>query len=395
MTFRPRESAVVGGRFELRERIDSGGFASVWRAVDPDGRAVAVKCGRDETHDRETVRERFRNELRCFRRMDGPIAPGALVQFVDGAVAEDVDGETVYVATELVEGESLDSLATPGVDALAAVGRPVAAALAYLHRRGVAYLDLKPNNVLRRRRGPPALIDFNAATVDGDPAPLFHQDGFKPPEQTPPDDGRAAGPRSDVYALGALGTYLLTGDPAPAEAAEDGPIDPLELGGDCSAELAAVLRTATAPDPAERYVDAGEFYAALAPLVGTDALARLEGGGCGVTVHPGATVGRWSSDGPVPDVVLADPGEHLSTVHAALERRDGAWYLEDRSLNGTFVRADQGLAYVVSEEGFNRQLEAGRTPPHPDPAESIRLADGDRIAPVGRDYGADVYFHVD
>ncbi len=393
MTFRPREGAAVGGRFELRERIGGGGFASVWRAIDPDGEPVAVKCGRDETHDRGTVRERFHSELRCFRRLDGAVVPGALVEFVDGAV--DDDG-TAYVATELVGGESLDSLATPGVDALAAVGRPVAGALAYLHRCGISYLDLKPNNVLRRRRGPPALIDFNAATVDDDPAPLFHQDGFKPPELTPPDRDRSVGPWSDVYALGALAVYLLTGDPTPAETAGDGPVDPHELGADCSDDLAAVLRTATAPVPGDRYADAGEFAAALAPRVGTtDELARLEGSARSVDVHPGATVGRWSTDGPVPDVVLADPGEHLSGVHAALEYREDAWYLEDRSLNGTFVDAGEGLAYVVSEDGFVRQLEAGRTPPHPDPADSIRLADGDRIAPVGPDYGADLLFRTD
>lgn len=407
MTFRPREGATIDGRFRLHERIDSGGFATVWRGTDGvDGRDVAVKCGRERTHDRETVRERFHSELRCFRRIQGRLVPGALVQFVDGAVESDgidADDETVYVATELVGGEPLDSLASPGLDALRTVGRPLCTALAFLHRSGIVYLDLKPNNVLRRRRGPPALIDFNAAIVDDDPAPLFHQDGFKPPELIPEEDGgtgepRAVGPEADVYSLGTLLVYLLTGDTAPVESsAVDRHVDLAALGADPPEQLARALRTATEPRPDDRYANAGEFYGAVARQLGApETPARLVAPDAGryVLVHPGASFGRWTPDGPVPSVVLADPQGHLSAHHATFEYRDGAWYLQDRSLNGTYVETEDGLAYVVSEDGLARQLEAGRTPPHPDPGDRIRLEDGDRIVPVDTQYGIELRFRA-
>lgn len=402
MTFRPRAGETVAGRFRLHERIDTGGFATVWRGTDAaDGRAVAVKCASERTHDRETVRERFDSELRCFRRIQGRLVPGALVQFVDGVV--EGDDETVYVATEFVGGEPLDSLASPGLDALVTVGRPLCTALAFLHRCGIVYLDLKPNNVLRRRRGPPALIDFNAAIVDDDRPPLFHQDGFKPPELIPEKDGgtaepRAVGPESDVYSLGALLVYLLTGDTAPAESsASDRHVDLAALGADPPEPLARALRRATEPDPGDRFADAGEFYRAIAPELGSPGvLARIEAPDVGrfAWLTPGSSVGRWTPDGPVPSVVLADPQGHLSSQHASFEFRDGAWYLRDRSLNGTYVDTDEGLAYVVSEEGLARQLQAGRTPPHPDPAEVIRLVDGDRIVPVDPNYGIELRFRV-
>ena len=400
MTFRPHVGATVDERFRLHEQLNSGGFATVWHATDLEtGTAVALKCGREATHDRETVRTQFRKELRCFHRLESPLMPGGLVQFVDGAVEDSPDdGETVYVATELIEGESLDSLASPGMDALVSVGKPLCAAFEYIHECGISYLDLKPNNVIRRRRGPPALVDFNAAVLD-DQAPLFHQDGFKPPELTPPDGDGSAGPASDVYSLGALLIYLLTGEPRPATAVEGGgPLDPVELGGDPDAPVIDVLRTATARDPGERFRDASAFYAALAPHIGVDdTVAHLTAPGDDrrLSVRSGATVGRWTTDGPVPTVVLADPGEHLSAEHVILKRRQGWWYLEDWSLNGTFVDTDEGLAYIVSRDGLTRQREAGRTPAHPNPADAIRLADGDRIAPVALDYGAEMTFFVE
>lgn len=403
MTFSPSPGTTVGGRFVLDERLASGGFATVWRATDDEtGAAVAVKCGSDATHDRAAVRDRFRRELHWFRRLAGGPSPGSLVRFVDGAVHD-----AAYVATELVDGGALDAHladgdASPGVEALDAVGAPVCRAVEFLHRVGVCYLDLKPGNVLVRRDGTPALVDLNAAVpADGGTATLFHPDPFKPPELTPTElRDRQAGTRSDVYSLGKLLAYLLTGETVafPGESVDRWqPVDPRDLGADPPDPLAAPVRRATEPDPADRFADAAELADALWPhLDGPDRTAFLADPGSErrVRVRPGATLGRWSPGEPVPTVVLADDDRHVSPVHATVAHWRGQWYLRDRSDNGTFVRRDGRWEYVLSRDGLERRQAAGRPPPVPGPDASVHLADGDRIAPVDPEYGVELRFDL-
>lgn len=398
MTFDPTEGALVGGRFRLAERLDSGGFATVWRATDErTGAPVAVKCGREGDASRDAVRDHFRRELAAFRRLTGALVPGSVVQFVDGAV----EGETAYVAVELLDGGSLaDADLEWGRPALAAVGRPVCNAVDFLHRHGVVHLDLKPGNVALRAEGPPAVLDFNTAVAVGEGAAVFHHDPFKPPELTPTDrrDG-PAGPRSDVYALGALLSYLLTGEAVGYDAestADWAPIDPRERGADCPPELAAHVRRATAPDPDDRFADASDLYAAVAPhLDPTGRVGRLthEQSDRRVRVHPGTTLGRWAPGEAVSDVLLSDPDRHLSPDHAVLVADGDGWALRDRSLNGTHVDAGDGWRFALSAAGAERQRAAGRSPPSV--PESLPLEDGARIAPVDVGLGFTLRFAIE
>lgn len=398
MTFEPEPGALVGDRFRLRERIDAGGFATVWRAVDESsGDRVAVKCGDDGTHDRAAVRDRFRRELAAFRQLAGPMVPGSLVRFVDGAVG----GDTAYVAVELLDGGSLENPSDLewGPPALATAGRAALGALDFLHRHGVVHLDLKPGNVVFRRDGPPAVVDFNAAVAAGESSVLFHHDPFKPPELTPTDlRDRPVGPRSDVYSLGALLAYLWDGRVRGYEAAAVADWAPIDLGdAGAPAGLAEHVRRATAPLPEDRFSDASALSAAVAPqLDPTGRVARLthERSGRTLRVHPGATLGRWQADAAVPDVVLADADRHLSPVHAVLVADDG-WALRDRSLNGTYVdpTGKGAWRYVLSAEGARRQRAAGRTPP--DAPALLDLSDGARIAPVDTGLGFEMQFAVE
>lgn len=404
MTEHLAPGTVIDGRFELRAVIDSGGLATVWRAYDRETDApVAIKCENDESHDRAQVRAHFREELRWFRRFAAGPTPGSLVQFVDGAV----DDGSIYVATELIAGGSvlewLGDEVEPGPAAFRTVGAPVCRAIAFLHRAGVVHLDLKPSNVLVRRRGPPAVIDLNSAvSTDEGTGTLFHHDPFKPPELAPTDArDDPVGPWSDVYALGKLLVHLLTGETVPFEASSLDAwhaVDPRDLGADCPPELAAVLERATAPRYADRFDDADALYASLASHFEVPAhSARFRHGSSGQTVlvHPGDAVGRWSADERVPAVVLPDEGRHLSPEHAVLERDGGTWSIRDRSLNGTHVRTPDGWRYVLSAQGLERRREASAPLPQPDPDASIRLFDGDRIAPVSPDYGCTLRFRED
>ena len=382
---------IVGDRFELHEQIDSGGLATVWRGTDLDAELpVAVKCENDAVHDPAQVRAHFSRELHWFRRFASGPRPGTMVHFVDGAVD---DAET-YVVTELIEGGSIDGTIddgwTPGDDALVRFAGPVCRAIEFLHRNGVVHLDLKPTNVLIRERGPPAIIDLNSAIGrDEETATLFHHDPFKAPEVTPTEcSEESAGPWTDVYAIGKLLYFLLTGSTVDFDSSELSawhPVDPLEDGAECSPTLAAIVRRATEPRPDDRFEDAGELFAALSPILGmpertltlsyspTDRV---------LDVRPGDTLGRWSPDEPVATVVVPDDERFVSPVQVTFDHDGDGWSLRDRSLNGTYVRTSSGWTYAISKAGAQRrraaqvQLPAGTIEP------TVRLEDGDTIAPV-------------
>lgn len=395
---------IVGGRYRLDERLDSGGLSTVWRATDLDRSVpVAVKCESDGTHDAEQVRRHFRKELRWVRRFaDGP-TPGSLVHFVDGSVD---DGRS-YVVMELITGGSIadrfDADARPGLDAVRSLAGPVCRAVAFLHCNGVVHLDLKPTNVLVRRRGPPAVIDLNSAvSSDAGTGTLFHFDPFKPPELTPTDARDvAAGPWSDVYALGKLLVFLLTGDAPSCDASERAAWEPVDLrsvGVDCPPELATAIRRATAPQPEDRFDDALALVDSLGSVLDvSDEVAMLEHEASGIRIplRAGDVLGRFSPDGPVPDIVIPDADRYLSPAHATIDRDGTTWVLTDRSLNGTFVERGGSRRFVISPAGLERRQASDAPLPERTPPASVSLGDGTTIAPVTPEYGCHLTFRTE
>jgi predicted Ser/Thr protein kinase len=127
-----------------------------------------------------------------------------------------------YLVMEYIRGRNLDQLASEGQITprhAAELVAKVASAAALAHSRGVVHRDIKPKNILVDAAGEPRLIDFGMARlrtawrVDGE-----ESDGgtfaFMAPEQArinSPEDRQKVGPRSDVFALGAVLYFLLTG----------------------------------------------------------------------------------------------------------------------------------------------------------------------------------------
>ena len=424
MTSEIGPGTIVGDRFELHDRIDSGGLATVWRGTDLEADLpVGVKCENDAVHDPAQVRAHFSQELHWFRRFATGPKPGTIVHFVDGAVT----GDETYVVTELIEGGSIDGTIdngtiddgttdddstdggstdgrwTPGVDAVARFAEPVCRAIEFLHRNGVVHLDLKPTNVLVRERGPPAIIDLNSAIGrDEETTTLFHHDPFKAPEVTPTERrDESVGPWTDVYAIGKLLSFLLTGSSVGFDSSNLSawhPVDPLAAGAACSPALAAIVRRATEPRPDDRFVDAHELFAALGPVIDVPerTLTLVHAPTDTVLdVRPGDTIGRWSPDEPVATVVVPDADRYVSPVQATIEIDGDGWFLRDRSLNGTFVRGSSGWTYAISKEGEQRRLGANAPLPVDDVESTIRLEDGDSIAPVDPSFDPTLNVRID
>ncbi len=234
--------------------LGSGAFATVLLAHDDALDApVAVKVLAENWAHRLDVHERFLQEAQILRRCDSP----AVVQVYD--LGELDDGRPYFVMTHADRGTLADRLADGPVDVATALryASGAAAGLAALHEIGVIHRDVKPSNVLLRtgRGGEERVLVADlgmakeAARASGFTL-TAGTPGYMAPEQV---TGEGLGVQADVYGLGVLLHELLTGR-AP------GTGDPDD---DLPEEIAAVLRRALAPDPAERFADAGEFAAAL------------------------------------------------------------------------------------------------------------------------------------
>ncbi len=204
---------VLGGRYELRMRLGSGGAGTVWLGHDRTlGRAVAIKLLHADLAQDPAVESRFRTEATAAAQLTHPNA----VQIYDIGR----DGTDDYLVMELVEGPSLSGLLRsgplpPGVGA--AMGRMVAGALSAAHDASIVHRDVKPGNVLLSPGGRVKLADFGIARVLGQVSARLTRTGtvlgtarYLAPEQLGDDPIDA---RADVYALGLTLFEAVTGQP--------------------------------------------------------------------------------------------------------------------------------------------------------------------------------------
>jgi hypothetical protein len=267
----------VLGRYRLGARLGSGGFGTVYAAVDERlDRDVAVKVIPVGGVGGTPSPERASREALAVARLDHP---GIVAVFDAGA-----DGEARYLVSELVRGRTLDRLAAEGElsdrDVLR-VGLALAGALEHAHGRGVIHRDVKPQNVIvpdrpRSARSAAKLTDFGVAHLAGD-APLTRTGdvvgtlAYMAPEQA---DGHRVDERADLYSLalvlyeGLAGVNPVRGGSPAATARKLGTVLP-PLGRkrkDLPPELCAALDRALAPRPEDRGTLAGladELAAAL------------------------------------------------------------------------------------------------------------------------------------
>ncbi|MDQ3548161.1 MAG: serine/threonine protein kinase [Chloroflexota bacterium] len=253
---------LVAGRYRLDEVIGRGGMATVWRGHDERlGRDVAVKvCPPATTDCPRTIREeRFSSTL---------LHPNVVSIFDAGDIADDASGACgSFIVMEYVEGTTAHEIAPVPWRAALSIVRQAAEGLAAAHQRGIVHCDVKPGNLLIDRRNRVLVADFGIAmSAESDVGDFVHgSPAYIAPERL---TGVPADPRVDVYGLGGVLTFLLTGQRPVGE------IINLPIG--CPSELASVIARARARNPRERFADARELRAALDAAAGAAAGKRVD-----------------------------------------------------------------------------------------------------------------------
>lgn len=192
----------VAGRYRIDRHIGSGGFGSVYRAVDTiSEREVAIKMlGAQSERDLR----RFRYEATSLRLLQVP----GVVRILDDGIHE---GEA-FIVMECVHGTEFPRFAPPVPwSALSQATLALLEVLGRVHALGVVHRDLKPSNVLVDPQNRVTILDFGVSSLRD----IASRDGevvgtplYLSPEQA--QGGRADG-RSDLYAVGVMLFEALTG----------------------------------------------------------------------------------------------------------------------------------------------------------------------------------------
>jgi hypothetical protein len=250
-----------GGANRLRtdSQLGVGGMAQVAAARDRAlDRVVALKSLKprqpgeslEAYHLREAA---FRREAALTAALEHP----AIVPVYDVGRA---DGKPAFTMKKL-EGDTLQTVVSGGKRSRVALVEAllrVAEAVAYAHSRDVVHRDLTPANVLLGDFGAVYVLDWGVAANrgDGGGVNVGTRDWMAPEQGT----GAPADPRMDVFALGGLLLFILTGQGPRRDGVDD--LSPL-AGRDLPPGLVALARRCLDPDPVKRDADAGVVAAEL------------------------------------------------------------------------------------------------------------------------------------
>ncbi|HKP59873.1 MAG TPA: protein kinase [Polyangiales bacterium] len=196
---------TIAGRYVVEEALGGGGMAAVYRVRDLRGdKLVALKRNfavgpRRSTKKKELLEQEFHTLAQ--------LAHPRIIEVYDYGV----DDAGPYYTMELLDGADLHRAGQLPWQKACQLLRDVASSLALLHSRGLIHRDVSARNVRCTADGRAKLIDFGAMTSLGVAKDVVGTPPFLAPEvlQMQALDGRA-----DLYSLGALGYYMLTGQHA-------------------------------------------------------------------------------------------------------------------------------------------------------------------------------------
>ena len=268
---------ALAGHYALERELGRGGMAIVYLARDVRlDRPVAIKLLPPELAAHDKLRDRFMREARTAARLSHP-------HIVPIHAVDEVRGYVFYVMS-YVDGETLaERVANRGPlppRETSRVLQEVAGALAAAHGQGVVHRDVKPGNILLERATGRAMVtDFGIARLaDGGGGETAVGELLGTPEYMSPEQaaGEAVDARSDVYSLGVVAYYMVSGQlpfTAPtiqavlAKQLTQPPPPVANVAAGVPQSLANAIDTCLIKDASRRFQSAEAFSDALAPAL--------------------------------------------------------------------------------------------------------------------------------
>ena len=260
------EQRVLGGRYLLKDKVGTGGMASVFRAQDMTlDRTVAVKIMLPQYAADATFAARFKQEAQAAAGLSSP--------YIVGVYDWGKDGDTYYIVMEYLRGTDLKSgIRSHGAldpKKVAQIGSQICGALSVAHKHEIIHRDIKPQNIMVLPDGNIKVMDFGIAraknshlTQDNNVLGTAH---YVSPEQT---RGQALGPTTDIYSLGvvmyecATGRVPFDGDDAITVAlkqVKEIPVPPSKVNTRVDPDLERIILSCMEKDPANRPQSADEL----------------------------------------------------------------------------------------------------------------------------------------
>ena len=266
---------VLGNRYEIIEKIGSGGMADVYKArCNLLNRYVAIKVLKDEFAQDETFVKRFRAEAQAAASLTHP----NIVSVYDVGQENGIN----YIVMELLESRTLkDYIEEHGAldsDSVLKISAQVASALEAAHKSHIIHRDIKPQNIVLNKNMVAKVTDFgiakisSAATITTSSNTMGSVHYFSPEHAK----GGYTDERSDIYSLGVVMYEMSTGKlpfnaDSPVSVAlkhiQEQPVEPIKVNPNVSVALNSIILKAMQKLPSDRYQSAtsmlADIYVAL------------------------------------------------------------------------------------------------------------------------------------